>query len=168
MILQRTVTVLFLQIALGETPSSGLCTRKPCGVQTCASFVVDLDRVPLRDLHADDNGSWATSSPRRKYVVEKEDDKVISAKMFSDSCTDDSDSVVTIYRQYGTHKGTPTFRRIIATVHNSSGKQLPKAIVQYYFIGGEKVPIQIPPHGNASRTIRPYYRTQPSTLHAIK
>ena len=112
-----------LQIILEETPSSSLCTMKPCGVRTFASFIVDLDRVPLRDLHADDNGAWATSSPRRKYVVEKEGGKVISAKVFSDSSDDDSDSVVTIYRQYGIHKGTPEFRRIIATVRNSSGKQ---------------------------------------------
>ena len=90
----------------------------------------------FRDLRADDNGAWATSSPHRKYVDEKEDDKVISAKVFSDSSDDDSASVVTIYRQYGIHKGTHEFRRIIATVRNSSGKQLPKAIVQYYFIGG--------------------------------
>jgi len=90
---------------------------------------------------------------------------VLSARV-SDGSTDDS--VVTMYRQYRTHKGSPEFRRIIATVRDSSGKQLPKAVVQYYFIGGEKVPVQIPPHGNASRTIRPYYRTQPSTLKAIK
>ena len=86
---------------------------------------------------------------------------MLSARV-SDGSTDDS--VVMMYRQYGTHKGSPEFRRIIATVRDSSGKQLPKAVVQYYFIGGEKVPVQIPPHGNASQTIRPYYRTQPSTL----
>ena len=63
---------------------------------------------------------------------------------------------------------TSTAPRICPTVRDSSGKQLPKAVVQYYFIGGEKVPVQIPPHGNASQTIRPYYRTQPSTLKAIK
>lgn len=64
---------------------------------------------------------------------------MISAKVFSDCSDDDSDSVVTIYRQYEIHKGTHEIRRIIATVCNSSGKRLPKAIVQYYFIGGEKV-----------------------------
>ena len=102
-----------LQITLGETPSSSLCTMKPCGVRTFASFIVDLDRVPLWNLHADDNGAWATSSPCQKYVVEKEGDKVISAKVLSDCSEDDSDSVVTIYRQYGIHKGTHEFRRII-------------------------------------------------------
>ena len=88
-------------------------------------------------MHADDNGAWPTSSPCRKYVVEKEGDKVISAKVFSDNSDDDSDSVVTIYWQYGIHKGTHEFRRIIETVHNSSGKQLSKAIVQYYFISAD-------------------------------
>ena len=64
---------------MGETPSSTPCTMEPCGVQTLASLLVDLDRVPLRDLHADDIGS---TSPCQKYVVEKEGDRVISAKVF--------------------------------------------------------------------------------------
>jgi len=62
------------------------------------------------------------------YVVEKEDVDVLSARV-SDGSTDDS--VVTLYRQYETHKRLPEFRRIIATVRNSIGKQLPKAVVQY-------------------------------------
>ena len=37
---------------------------KPCGVRTFASFLVDLDCVPLWDLHADDNGTWATKEKR--------------------------------------------------------------------------------------------------------
>ena len=50
----------------------------------------------------------------------------------------------------------------VTPVENSFLKQLSSTS------GGEKVPIQIPSHGNASRSIQPYYRTQPSTLHAIK
>ena len=72
-----------LQIALGKTPSSKLCTRKPCGVRSFSplNFVVDLRQVSIRDLHADDDGSWTASSPRHKYVVEMEGDQVLSARM---------------------------------------------------------------------------------------
>lgn len=40
-------TLEILQIVLGNTPSSKLCTRKPCGVRTFASFVVDLSHVAV-------------------------------------------------------------------------------------------------------------------------
>ena len=64
--------------------------------------------ISNRDLHADDNGFWTTSSPCRKYVVEMEGDQVLSAQMSDCSSNgDDDSSVVTIYRQYRTHKGTP-------------------------------------------------------------
>lgn len=60
------------------------------------------------------------------------------------------------------------FRRIIATACDAHGKTFPKAVVQYYFAGGEALPIQVPSHGNALRSVKPYYRTQSSTLEAIK
>lgn len=82
-----------------------------------------------------------------------ESDQVLSARMSDCSANgDDNSSVVMIYGQYGTHKGTPEFRRIIASVRDSSGKLLPKAIFQYYSVCGEKIPVEISRHGNASRT----------------
>ena len=34
---------------------SSLYEEKPCGVRTIASFIIDLNSVFLKDLHADDN-----------------------------------------------------------------------------------------------------------------
>ena len=48
-----------------EDPKKKLCTEKPTGVRTFASFVIDLKSVNHKDLAADDNGVWVTSSPRR-------------------------------------------------------------------------------------------------------
>jgi hypothetical protein len=48
--------------------------KKPCGVQTFSSFVVDL----LKDLAADDNGVWTTSTPRHMYEVERKNGKILS------------------------------------------------------------------------------------------
>lgn len=154
-----------LNLLFGKVSKSMLCTRKPCKIQTFASFVVDLAFGPYKDLQADDNGSWVTASPRRRYVVERNDGKIISAMIASE--LDDGDEVVTLYRQYGRHKGEPAFRRIIATASDASGKQISKAIVQYYFIGGHELPVHVPAHGNASRNPHPYYKTQRSTLNAI-
>ena len=112
-----------LNILFGTTSNLKICTSKPCGVRSFASFVVDLAFVPLRDLQADDNGSWITSSPRRKYVVEKAGDDVVSVSIASEF--DDDEATVTLYRQYGTHKGESSFKRIIATACDSSGRLVP-------------------------------------------
>lgn len=65
-------------------------------MRTFASFVVDLNSVRLKDLYADDNGSWVTSSPRRKYAIEMDGDVVVSPTLASDPC--DDEIVVTLYR----------------------------------------------------------------------
>ena len=158
-----------LTTILSETPAPQVCTKKPFAVRTFASFVVDLHHVHLRDLHADDNGSWTTSSPRRMYSVEKEGDSVVSVKSVSSHDNIPSHAErYTLIRQYGIHKGTPEFRRIISSVRDAAGRQVPKAMVQYFFVGGEEMIVKLLPHGNSSYSKRPYYRTQPSTLSEMK
>jgi hypothetical protein len=117
-----------LNLLMGKISS---CTRKPCGVRTFAAFVIDLNSVRLKDLHADDNGSWLTSSPRRKYTIEMDHGEVVAATLTSNDCT--GGDVVTLYWQYGTHKGVSDFRRIIATACDTRENFFPKAVVQYYF-----------------------------------
>ena len=155
-----------LNLIIGKTSSSKLSTRKPSGVRTFASFIVNLNSVRLKDLYADDNGSWATAAPRRKYTIEMDRDEVVSVNLALDNCS--GETVVTLYRQYGTHKGVSAFRRIIATACDAHEKIYDKAVMQYYFVGGKVLPIHVPSHGNDLRSVKPYYRTQPSTLEAIK
>jgi len=69
---------------------------------------------------------------------------------------------------YGTHQATPEFRRIITTILDSKGVMEPRAVVQYLFLNGKKVAVRVKCHGNSKRKQRPYYRTQPSTLPAIR
>ena len=52
-----------------EDPKLKVCTQKPTGVQTFASFIIDLKCVNLKDLAADDNGVWVTSMPCRMYEL---------------------------------------------------------------------------------------------------
>jgi predicted DNA-binding antitoxin AbrB/MazE fold protein len=149
-----------VKILMKETSSSKICTRKPCGVRTYSSFLIDFNSVGLKDINADDNGSWVTSSPQRSFSVKKDGDEIISLTQ----CTRGS---LTLYRQYGVHKGTPQFRRVISTVYEN-GRLIPRAVVQYFFTEGKKVVVKIPSHGNSSKVSRPYYRTQPSTITKIK
>ena len=157
------------RIISGAVPQSKLCIKKPSAVRTFSSFVIDLTKVRLKDLSADDNGVWITSTPRRMYEVERRCGEVVSLRHVTKIVPGvDKKKVVTICRQYGTHQATPEFKRIIATVLDHNGVVMPKAIVQYFFLGGNEVPVQTLCHGNSKVKERPYYRTQPSTLEAIK
>lgn len=140
--------VELLNMLMQETPPSKLCTKKPCGVRAFASFVVDLKCVELKDLGADDNGVWVTSSPRRKYLIDQRGGNIVSVKHINKVTKDmDKSQIVTICRQYGTHQATPEFKRIITTVVRN-GVILPKAVVQYFFKDGVKVPVVVRSHGN--------------------
>ena len=150
-----------------EDPELKICTQKPTGVQTFASFIVDLKCVNVKDLAADDNGTWVTSTPRRKYELKQKHGVICSVKYIS-KVTPEVRDVITICQQYGTHQGTPEFRRIITTVIDNKGLTGPRAVVQYFFQGGKKVPVHLKPHGNSKHTGRSYFRTQPSTLQIIK
>ena len=73
------------------------------GVRHNALFVTDLNSVPLKDLTADDNGSWDISTLRRMYkVVESGNKGNISVRRGNSAGPD----VYARYRQYGSHKAT--------------------------------------------------------------
>ena len=86
-----------------EDPELKICTQKPTGVQTFASFIVDLKCVNVKDLAADDNGTWVTSTPRRKYELKQKHGVICSVKYIS-KVTPEVRDVITICRQ---HQGTP-------------------------------------------------------------
>lgn len=50
-----------------------ICKSGPVGVSHNALFVIDLNCVSLKNLTADDNGSWDICTPRRMYQIEKSD-----------------------------------------------------------------------------------------------
>ena len=161
----RSYTALdILDIIIGGVPNEKLCTKKPTCVRTTASFVIDLNAVQLSDIKADDNGSWVTSNPRRTYEIEMHEGHVVVAVPVQVSS---SSNCYTLCRQYGTHKGTSDFRRILAFVIDASGKTMSKAFLYYYFKSGIESEVKIIPHGNA-HNCKPYFRTQPSTLKDIK
>lgn len=144
---------LFSLIMHDATKQSGIiCRSRPVAVRHNALFVVDLSSVPLKDLTSDDNGSWEVSTPRRMYTIEKNNDTgtILSIKRASTPGTD----VYTLIRQYGTHKATKLekgieFKRMVATVKNSTGNILPYAILHYFFKSGKEEDIVLAPHGNA-------------------
>ncbi len=133
-----------LRIISGQVSPSKLCVKKPCAVRTFASFVIDLEKVKLRDLAADDTGVWVTASPRHMYEVFRKHGKIVSLRHIQKIAPGmERKNVVTICRQYGTHQATPYYcHRIIATVLDHDGVVMPRAVVQYFFVRGKKVPVQ--------------------------
>ena len=86
-----------------EDQKKKLCTEKPTGVRTFASFVIDLKSVNHKDLAADDNGVWVTSSPRRMYELKWQRGAIQSLKHIPRVTHEvDKGDVITICRQYGT------------------------------------------------------------------
>ena len=53
------------------------------GVRHNALFVTDLNSVPLKDLTADDNGSWDISTLRRMYKVEESGEEIQQVLMYT-------------------------------------------------------------------------------------
>jgi hypothetical protein len=142
-----------------------ICTEKKTGIRTNASFVIDTSYVCFKDIAADDNGTWSTFNPRRSYALKISGGHVIEAIPCQTNAS--ASNVYTLCRQYGVHKGTPDFRRVIAHVIGKSDQVIPRASLHYYFKDGDEQPIVIPPHGNSLGN-RPYHRTQPSTIKLIK
>ena len=130
--------------------------------------MIDLSCINLKNLSADDNGVWVTSSPRRTYEIKKKDGKIISVNHIGKITPETSKrDIVTLCQQYGTHQATPEFRCIIAYVLDHNGVIMTRAVVQYFFLNDKKVPVCVALHGN-SKGNRPYYCTQPTTLQSIK
>ena len=160
--------VEILDLLICGVPEERMCTERPTGIRTTSSFVIDTTYVHFKDIGADDNGSWSTSYPRRCYTVEIIGGHVIAATPCQTNETFSGARVYTLCRQYGIHKGTSDFRRIIAHVIDESSCQvIPRVLLHYFFKSGKEEPIVIPPHGNSLHN-RPYYRTQPSTIKAIQ
>ena len=151
-----------------------VCTHRPIGVRHNALFVLDLKKIKLEDVTADDNGSWSISTPRRFYEVERSEiGKVISVNRTRAEASSHR-GVYTLVRQYGTHKATKDktgveFKRMVATVRDSKGNILRFAVLQYFFKGGKEEDIILAAHGNSKGcNKRPYMRTEPSTMSNIK
>ena len=120
-------------------------------------------------MRADDNGVCVHGGkPRKKYIVERDSEtsEVLDVHPFDDES--DNSEVFTLVRLYHRHKSIPEFQRRISYIIDSDGKIILYAVVQYLFEGGCEVPVTLPPHGNAKKTVTSYHRTQKSTLLQMK
>ena len=75
---------------------------KPVAVHHNVTFVIDLNNVALKDLGADDNGTWEISCPKQRFRISREDGRIKSICHTKDH----GEGVITLRRQYAHHKAT--------------------------------------------------------------
>ena len=143
--------------------ASVLCKHQPCRVQINASFLVDLRFVPLKDLQADDNGSYEHIGSQAKTFqlsfkssVLKDCNRISRKKVMGTNH-------FFLTRKYHNCASSPDLKRTISYCTTPGGDILGTiALIQYNFAKQEHA-FRVKSHGNAKKNKVPYTRTQDST-----
>lgn len=77
---EALTAVEIFKLAFGEEEEKYACTEKPVGVRYNSVFIINLDKIDLQSLYADDNGVWSVVTPRKYFRVEIEDGKVTDVR----------------------------------------------------------------------------------------
>ena len=118
------------------------------------------------DTKCDDCGTWKQTKTAKTdlHIKLLENGKVASVH----SCPRVSKKkVYTLIRRHYVCKSSPDLSRHISVLLDPSGKLKPYQFIQYQF-AGEEHSVEVKPHGNAKKILRPYKRTCPSTLKDLK
>ena len=130
-------------------------------------FVVDSGSLlDSEDTKCDDCGTWKQTKTATTYLQINlfENNKVASVH----SCSGVSKKkVYVLIRRHYVCKSSPDLSRHISVLLDPSGKVKPYQFIQYRF-AGEEHSVEVKPHGNAKKILRPYKRTCPSTLKDLK
>lgn len=140
--------VEIFKLAPGEKEEKYDCTEKPVGVRYNSVFIINLDKIGLRSLYADDNCVWSVDTPRKYFRVEIEDSKV------TDVWSGQTENYTHLLKcEYGKHPATFTERGItfqwtILTVCSRSGSKSRFAVVQYIHRDEKEGDVVLYLHGN--------------------
>ena len=103
-----------VDMLLKSTSSKFICTVQPLGVSENATFIIDVETVDIRDLKADDLGSWHPTGTKKSYfrfsnsgilrISEKRPSSLASSQYY------------VLTRRYYVHKSYDKFHRQIADI----------------------------------------------------
>ena len=164
---QIRTSSLYTVKAILDTSADLVCTKHPTNININCTFVVDSGSLlDSEDTKCDDCGTWkqtktATTDLRINLF---ENGKV--ASVHSCSGVLKKKGYVLIRRHY-VCKSSPDLSRHISVLLDPLGKLKPYQFIQYRF-AGEEHSVDVKPHGNAKKVLRPYKRTCPSTLKDLK
>ena len=142
-----------IEVALKE--GNTCCTSIPPSKPNVA-YIVDMDHVKPKDLSCDDSGSYCTNSTSYTFVDIDSNGSVHIIRNKQKQADRKYDYKITRYYSY---KGDS--KRIIYTTRKPNSTLLRYAVVQY--IGSNFIPNTF-----ANSKSRPYMRTLPSTIDALK
>ena len=149
-----------------DTPSELVCTKHPSQININCSFVVDTSKLlHPGDLMCDDCGTWKqTKTATTCLHIRFEDNGSVQSVQ---SCPGLAKRKYTLVRRHYTCKSSPDLSRHISILKDPSGMSKPHQFVQYRFSRVEH-PVQIKPHGNSTKDLRPYKCTCPSTIEDLE
>ena len=152
-----------LEILLSPIEEEKICNQQPMGINTLATFVVDLNSLKHPDdIKKDEFGKWQyTGSHNSIYIAWKEDDSLQFDKVkFDCSITPMEGNMFQLRKIYCKHPSNAQFQRLLAFVKDHKENPHHLCLVSYRIPTGF-VP-SVTPHGN-SKSKKPFYPTLPST-----
>ena len=171
----------FLIKTLSIEPKKSVYYRSspPKGIRTNYFYVTDVanSSSSVRD---DDNGAYKNTRSTKKhyvcengkfYIARKEDGKFyyserIQSNKYIKHFRED-EHIIELKRSYEVAKSFP-LQRIITTFSKLGNPPSPYTAVLYKIISPISDDTKVEPHGNATKSDRPYYKTSRSVLSRVK
>jgi hypothetical protein len=165
---QRTSSLHYVQ-AIMNCPPELVCTSHPTNINKNCTFVVDTSKLRSPDdIKCDDCGAWRQTKTATQYLEVNfdEDGSVVSVT----TALYDPNFLNQYYTLLCRHYvciSAPDLTRHLASLSYPDGSIHHLKYIQYKFSGVEHK-VEVKPHGNAKKSIRPYKRTCPSTISDLK
>ena len=143
-----------------------MCSSHPTHINSNCAFVVDTSKLrDSNDIKCDDCGVWKQTKTATNHLkLTSDEDGTVD---FAQSTQSKSKKCYTLIRRHYTCKSAPDLSRHISTLINPHGKVEVCQFIQYRFSGSEHS-VDVKPHGNSKKHVKPYKRTCPSTLRELE
>ena len=152
--------------AILDCPTDLVCSSHPTHINSNCAFVVDTSKLrDSNDIKCDDCGVWKQTKTATNHLkLTFDEDGTVD---FAQSTQSKSKKCYTLIRRHYTCKSAPDLSRHISTLINPHGKVEVCQFIQYRFSGSEHS-VDVKPHGNSKKRVKPYKRTCPNTLRELE
>lgn len=143
-------------------------TKLPKSTRTRNVFLIDLKKFNIKDVLADDNGSYKKYGNKLKIfsVVKENNLNVIVEKVNKYDC--ENNSIFSAYKIFYKSKTEAEFFRKTIRIKSLNDDHFDKLVLIYHHSESCNVNFQSKPHGNSTKVFRPFIRTSQSRLDDIK
>lgn len=136
----------------------------PKGVKTDALFCIDLNRFPLADVKADDNGGFRENGNKHKYYEIRDNNNTFLSSKYNPRYKTNQ-YVYHLYIIYGTSLSNPFFKRKMIRIENCKQPTSFDVLTLCYFwqSNAPNHNFDLKVHGNSTKNNNPYLRTSLTT-----